>query len=144
MRFLAFLVLATVVFNGAHADALKAEADIRPFIDSVMEEVGSGDLGAAFALMKPYTIVPSSEFEAMASNSKAQREMVGSRLGAAAGYEFVDQAKVGKSLLRLTYIEKTQRHALPWMFYFYRSPEGWVLNSFVWNDNMPGLFGGAR
>ena len=98
MRFLAFLVLATVGFNGAHADALKAEAEIRPFIDSVMERVGSGDLSAAFALMKPYTIVPSSEFEAMASNSKAQREMVGSRLGAAAGYEFVDQAKVGKQI----------------------------------------------
>jgi hypothetical protein len=144
MRFLALLVFATVGLNVANADVLKSEAEIRPFADSVMAKVGAGDVSGAFALMKPYTIIPSSEFEATASNSKAQRELVGTRFGSAAGYEFVDQAKVGQSLLRLTYIEKTQRHALPWMFYFYRSPEGWVLNSFLWNDNMPGLFGGAR
>jgi hypothetical protein len=46
------------------------------------------------------------------------------------------------SLLKLTYIEKTERHALPWMFYFYRSPTGWVLNTFVWHDQMQNLLGG--
>jgi hypothetical protein len=29
---------------------------------------------------------------------------------------------VGESLLKLTYIEKTERQAIPWMFIFYKAP----------------------
>jgi len=47
---------------------------------------------------------------------------------------------LGQSLVMVTCIEKTEKHALPWLFYFYKSPQGWVLNSFVWNDNLPSLF----
>jgi hypothetical protein len=77
----------------------------------------------------------------MALNSQSQRDQFGARYGAAAGNEFIAQKKVGDSLLRLVYIEKTERHALPWTFIFYRGPKGWVLNSFNWNDRLPDLFG---
>jgi hypothetical protein len=93
--------------------------------------------------MKPYIVVPPAEFDAMTLTSKAQRDQAGARYGAPVGYEFVRKSTVGESLLKLTYIEKTDRHALPWMFFFYRTPKGWVLNSFFWNDRMPDLFGGA-
>lgn len=78
----------------------------------------------------------------MALNSKAQREWAGTRYGAPVGYEFIGETRAGQSLLKLTYIEKTERHALPWMFYFYRSPKGWVLNTFLWHDQMQNLLGG--
>jgi len=144
VKTLPLLAVAVLALNVAHADALKSEAHLRPFADSVMAKVGAGDLVGAFALMKPYTIVPGAEFDATALNSKAQRDLVGARFGVAAGYEFIGESKVGQSLLRLTYIEKTERHALPWMFYFYRSPDGWVLNAFLWHDQLQSLFGTAR
>ena len=139
---MSLLVAAVLTLNNANADTLAAESDVRKFADGVMAKVGSGDLAGAFAAMKPYTVVPASEFDVMALTSKSQRDLVGTRYGNAAGYEFVSETKAGTSLLKLTYIEKTERHALPWMFFFYRSPNGWVLNTFTWHDQMQNLLGG--
>lgn len=139
---MSLLVLLVLALNIANADTLPAEPDVRKFADSVMAKVGSGDLTGAFAAMKPYTIVPPSEFDVMALTSKSQRELVGGRYGAPAGYEFIGETKAGASLLKLTYIEKTEHHALPWMFFFYRSPNGWVLNTFLWHDQVQNLLGG--
>jgi hypothetical protein len=141
---LVLLAVGALTLNGARADTLKSDGELRPFADSVMAKVGSGDLVGAFALMKPYASMPGAEFDATALNSRAQRDMASTRFGAAAGYEFIGESKVGQSLLRFTYIEKTERHALSWQFYFYRSPDGWLLNGFLWHDQVQTLFGTAR
>ena len=141
MRFLATLLLA-LGLGTAQAATLADEAAIRSFADGVMAKVGKGNQTGAFAAMKPYTIIPSSEFDAMVLQSKAQRDQFGARYGKPVGYEFISLKRTGQSLLKLTYIEKTEHHALPWLFYFYRGPKGWVLNSFLWHDRMPDLLSG--
>ena len=138
LRGLLFALLLSA--TSARADTLKTEVDVRKFADSVMAKVGEGDIGAAFAIMKPYTIVPATEFDAMTLNSKSARDQFGSRYGRSIGFEYVCERKVGESLLRLTYMEKTEKHVLPWYFYFYKGSNGWVLNSFLWNNRMSDLF----
>ena len=113
---------------------------MRQLADKVMALAGKGDLPAAFQLMKPYVAIPESEFEGMSLQSKSQRDQFGFRYGKSVGHEFIGEKKVGQSLLRLTYIEKTDKHAMPWMFMFYRTPEGWTLNGFVWHDKVQQLF----
>lgn len=141
MRTLALLILALLTADASLAATLKGEAEIRAYTDRVMAKVGSGDLAGAFANMKAYVIVPADEFDATALNSRSQRSQYGARYGAPVGFEFIAQKKMGDSLLRLIYIEKTERHALPWTFVFYRGPKGWVLNSFSWHDRLPDIFG---
>ncbi len=142
MKRLMVILVAAFGLGTAHAATLQTDADVRAFADRVMEKVAKADLPGAFAEMKPYTIVPPTEFDAAALQSKSQRDMVGTRFGATIGYEFISEKRSGQSLLKLTYIEKTEHHALPWLFYFYRTPKGWVLNSFNWNDRMPDLLTG--
>jgi hypothetical protein len=72
--------------------------------------------------------------------TKALRDQVGGRYGKPVGFEFISLKKAGESVMQYIYIEKTEEHALPWRFIFYRSPSGWVLNSFSWNDNIKLLF----
>jgi succinate dehydrogenase/fumarate reductase flavoprotein subunit len=140
MRFiLASLLGCTVLASSASAAVLKAE-ELATFTTKVMAKVGKGDLAGAFAEMKPYTIVPSAEFETLKLGTKSQRDMVGGRFGKTIGHECFGAEKRGESLIRITCIEKTEKHALPWRFYFYRTPTGWVLNSFYWNDQLPALF----
>ncbi len=141
MRTFALLVLALLSIEVSSAATFKSEAEIRAHADRVMTKVAAGNLTGAFADMKPYVIVPPDEFDAMALNSKSQRGQFGARYGTPVGYEFIAQKKMGDSLLRLIYVEKTERHALPWTFVFYRGPKGWVLNSFSWHDRLPDLFG---
>jgi hypothetical protein len=136
----AFLAALMLAAGPSFADTLATDVDVRKFADGVMAKVARGDLAGAFATMKPYTIVPGTEFDAMVLNSKSLRDQYGARFGKSVGFEFVEQKRVGGTLLRLTYIEKTEKHVLPWNLYFYKGPNGWVLNSFNWHDRMQDLF----
>lgn len=135
------LVLAILLIPGlALSDTLKDEAAAKRFTDSVMEKVSRSDLDGAFKAMKPYMALSSTEVDAVANQAKAQRELYGKRYGDPIAFEHVSKKKVGRSLLRLQYIEKTVKHALPWTFYFYKTEKGWTLNELIWNDQFHGLF----
>ena len=136
------MLIATLLsFSSApSADTLKSESDLRPLADRIMAVVVKDGISAAFETMKAYTVVPESEFQSMALASKSQRDQFGGRYGKTIGFEFIGLKKVGESLVRLTYIEKTEKHALPWTFYFYKTATGWVLNSFQWHDRLPQVF----
>ena len=134
------LVVLFLMPNITIAGSLKDEKDIRAFATGVMEKVGKGDLDGAFNALKPYVALSSTEIDSVAIQSKAQREQYGKRYVESIGFEFIDEKKVGESLIRLRYIEKTDKHALPWLFYFYKTPEGWTLNAFNWNDQFNQLF----
>jgi hypothetical protein len=140
MRILvAFLLGCGFLAAGASAAELKTE-ELEDFTTKVMSKVGIGDLPGAFAEMKDYLIIPDAEFDMLKIGTKSQRDLVGGRFGKTVGYECFGIEKRGESLIRITCIEKTEKHALPWRFYFYRAPKGWVLNTFVWNDQLPSLF----
>lgn len=143
MRNLFFGVL--FIFLSAYSNAqakeyLKDYSAMKKFAESVMEKAGSGDFLGALNTMVPYTIVPEAEVQGVIYQSKAQRDQYGVRYGKSIGHEFIAEKKAGKSLLLLTFIEKTAMHALPWEFYFYKTEKGWVLNSFQWHDNISVLF----
>ncbi len=95
---------------------------------------------AAFNVMKPFTPLSETEIDAVALQIKAQRAKNDNRYGNPIGFEFINEKKLGKSLLMLTYIEKTKKHVLPWLFYFYKTEGGWTLNEFKWKDNIKMLF----
>jgi hypothetical protein len=133
-------ILALLVSTQTFGAALKSESELQPFTEKVMQALVKGGTSAAFEVMKPLAIIPDAEFQSVVLTSKAQRDQYGVRYGTTIGYEYIDTKKLGTSLIRITYVEKTQKHALPWMFYFYKTPDGWVLNSFQWNDQLPALF----
>lgn len=133
---LAFLGLSMATW----ADTVKSETEAKQLTEKVMAQIAKGDLSAAFPSMKPYVVIPESEFQGLALQTKSQRDQFGARYGKSIGYELVSEKKAGDSILRLIYVEKTAKHALPWVFYFYKSPTGWVLNSFSWNDQIQSAF----
>ncbi len=112
-----FLTAAVPVWAATVPDENAAKA----LADNVMAKVGVGDLDAAFTLMKPYVPLSETELNSAALQSKSQREQFGKRFGDTVGFEFIDSQKIGGGLLRFRYLEKTQLHALPWVFYFYRA-----------------------
>jgi hypothetical protein len=132
--------MSLIVTAIAFGEALPDENAAKDLAVKVMTKVAVGDLDAAFLMMKPYVPLSPTEIDSIAIQSKSMREQYGKRYGSSIGYEFIDSKKVGDSLLRLRYIEKTDKHVLPWVFYFYKTNEGWILNSFNWNDVYTMLF----
>lgn len=134
------LIASLLSVPHALADTLKDEEEVRQLADRIMARAAEGNIVGAFDVMKPYIIIPESELQSGALQSQSQRDLFAARYGKSIGYELIEEKKLGQSLLRLHYIEKTAKHALPWTFYFYRSPAGWVLNSFDWSDQIQGAF----
>jgi hypothetical protein len=135
---LALLLFAAAL--AARADTFKTDAELKPFGDRVMSAVAGAGLPAAVAVMRPYVVISETELQNALLKMQAQREQMGPRYGKTTGFEYIGTKRLGQSLLRLTYIERTERHALPWMFHFYRTANGWVLTSFIANDLSSELF----
>jgi len=136
----ALAVAALMGAIGARADTLKTDADLRPFADRVMQGVAGAGVSAGIAVMRPYVVMPEVELQKALLVMQSQREAYPDRFGKTIGFEFIGQKKLGESLVRLAYIEKTERRALPWLFHFYRTRNGWVLESFMCNDQASQLF----
>jgi hypothetical protein len=130
------VILLLMMAASAKADVFVSENDLRPFTDKIMEMVIKGELKKAFNTIKPYIVTSEAELQAAAQNSETQRIQLGERYGAPIGYEFIGQKKVGDSLVRIIYLEKLEKQALIWAFYFYKSKNGWVINGVVWDEQM--------
>jgi hypothetical protein len=124
----------------AYADSLKSPVEARQLIDRVMTLLAAGDVEGGLRLAKPYLVIPEAEFEAMLGQAKMQMPLMSQRFGKSIGRELLREDKAGESFLRLVYIHKFEKHAARWTFIFYRPDEGWVLNSFHFDDNVRALF----
>lgn len=114
--------------------------EIRSITDRVMKKIEIGEFETAFAQLKPYWLMPKAEVDVALNQTLDQRGAVSRRFGTSIGTEFLCLETAGNSLAKLVYLEKFQRHAIVWRFYFYQPTKGWFVNTFVWNDNLPGAF----
>ena len=139
-RIIFVAIIMTIAVNTAYCDMFKDDKEAISFADNVMKKVGSGEMKNAFELMKPYVQIPATEIDSVYLQMKSKRDQVIERIGNTVGYEFITNKKVGHSLFRLIYIEKTEKTVFFWSFYFYDTGKGWTLELFNIGDNLPGLF----
>ena len=135
-----FCALFFIASGSAFAKTLPDEAAAKELTGRIMTKVAAGDFTAAFGLIKPYSLISPEEIDAIIAQAKDSRGKLEPRNGKAVGYEYIDSKNAGASLLRLRYIEKDERHAQLWEFYFYNTKEGWILDSFTWSDVYKPLF----
>ena len=133
----AFLALATV---GASAQGVPTLSELRGVTDSAMVKVGNGDMEGGLKEIRPLTIIPTAEFDAMLGQLPLQVPGIIARFGASIGQEFIREEKIGDSMARLIYINKFEKHATRWMFYCYKGKTGWVINTFKFDDKWIELF----
>ena len=143
IRVLLPLLLSTCLFpvgGFAEQQTVKTIANMRDVTDHIMAKVGVGDIEGGLAILQPYTVIPTSEFEAMEGQVKLQTPMLVQRFGPAVGSEFIKQTDVGQSLASLTYVNKFDHHVMRWVFYCYQTRSGWVIDTFRFDDAIQALF----
>jgi len=139
----AALVLVGLPADDSHAQAKLTLPDakaVRALTDAVMAKVGAGDTEAGLRLLQPYIVIPAAEFESVVGQAKLQVPAMSQRFGKSVGSEFLREDKAGERILRITQLNLFEQHATRWSFYFYRTPKGWVLNTFQVNDDIKAFF----
>ena len=119
---------------------LNTKADTKKICDKFMQKIVVGKIEAAFSIIEPYFPIPESEFSSIIIQTIKQLGMSEQRFGNPIGYEFIEGEEISEILIKYTYLEKFDRHAICWMFIFYKPQEKWLVNHFVWDDNIQALF----
>jgi len=139
MRTIVAVLALWAVSCASLAQGLRDIDDVQAVTDKVMAQVAKGDLEGGLLAFKSLTIIPPAEFDAMVGQAKNQMPMISGRFGESLGYEFIGRKTVGPSLASLTYIHRFDKHAMRWVFYLYRGKDGWVVNTFRFDDQWPAL-----
>lgn len=124
----------------ASAQGVPTIEDLKKATDAAMETVGRGDLAGGLKSIQPHFVVSSAEFESMVGQANLALPVWNTRFGASRGHEFIEEKRVGSSLVRLTYIHKFDMHATRWHFYSYRGKNGWSINTLTFDDKLQELF----
>lgn len=132
--------LLLLCFSGlALADDLTDLAKVRSLADSVMRQIQTDDVKAAFANLSAYWGLPSAEVDVAVSKIIDQRKLISSRFGKPVGLQFIDQKSVADTFVRLRYVEKFENHFIKWQLFFYKPQTVWRFDTFNMDDQIGAL-----
>jgi hypothetical protein len=119
--------------------SIKQDDELINISTSIIKRHAEGDLSAAFEIIRSYSPLSDSEFDAAKERSISQLEKIANRFGDLTGYEFITSKKIGKAIVRHDCIVKYRLHIVRWVFVYYRAEDKWILNTFKWDDNIHAL-----
>ena len=135
---LALLLLCIPI--AAVADGLSSIANARAVADATMEKFGLEEFERGYESLKPYWPLPIVEIDNLSNQTRTQWPLVQQRFGKSLGTEFIKEEKVGEAFVRFTYIQKFERHAVRWLFVFYKPKSEWLINGVTFDDQIGRLF----
>jgi hypothetical protein len=139
------MVLTLLLFTSStglaeNTKSLEGLSDTSALTETVMGYAGKNRLKEALLTLKPYHQGSSAEFDVQIDNADSQIPAMRRRFGDAIGYELIQEETAGDSIIRYTYIQKMERHAMVWFFVFYKPGNEWILDSWYFNDNIEEVF----
>ena len=135
-----WLLVVSLFMSPVFAGTLKDKGAAKSLVDAVMKKIEEGKTIEGVDLVKDYLVIPMSEFETIKNQINMQAPMIAQRFGKTVGVELVEIEEVGNSLMLVTYLQKFEMHVMRWKFYFYKPKDGWVLNTFSFDDKIQMMF----
>jgi len=129
-------LLTMKAFGGTLSDIQAA----RTLSDQVAARLTEGQSSEAVELFKPYWPMPEEEIDALIKQIENQAIMIYTRFGSVLDVEFVTRQQVSDSLVRFIYLQKHEKHAIRWLFTFYKPRDIWLVNGIYFDDKVSELF----
>jgi hypothetical protein len=131
--------LALFAAGAASADTqlFASKEEARAAFDGFMKTIVADQPEAAFAALEPYFPLEAAEIAGVKLQAVQQRNLMKPRFGRSLEWTFVREEALGDFLVRYTYVEKFERHAVRWMLTIYRpGGAGWLVNSVFFDDDI--------
>ena len=133
-------ITLSVAAQEAAPPPLTTAADARKLADRAMALFQQEKFEEGYNVLKPYWPLAPVEIDSLANQTTTQWPVVRQRFGASLGSEFIGEKTVGKSFVQFTYIQKFERHAIRWLFTFYRPSDRWIVNTASFDDTISAMF----
>ena len=123
----------------ANADSFANLTEARKVADKAVALFKEEKMVEGYNVVKPFWPLPPVEIDSLANQTATQWPMVKQRFGASLSTEFIVETKAGQSIAQLVYLHKFERHALRWVFVFYKPADRWLINSVSFDDKIDQL-----
>ena len=120
----------------ANADSFANLAEARKVADKAVALFKDEKMVEGYNVLKPFWPLAPVEIDNLANQTATQWPMVKQRFGGSLSTEFIVETKAGQSLAQLVYLHKFERHALRWVFVFYKPTDKWLINSVSFDDSI--------
>jgi len=139
MNFIKLIIITAllVTFSGIKAQSkfLNTIPDVKDvslkttlfFKDKKIEE--------AFTFLRTYWPIPDNEIDEVQTKSIKSLNMVEERFGKTQGILKVKEETIKDIAIRETYLVQFEKTAIRLKFTYYKTPKGWIVNSFSWDDD---------
>ncbi len=94
-----------------------------------------GNYSEAFDKMDPYLPLPEEEKQNLRSQTIKYKTVLEERFGQRTGFSRATDKRIGEVAIRECYLVQYELHAIRLIFVYFKSPSGWILNSFKWDDS---------
>lgn len=119
---------------------LKESADAKWICEMFMLKLVNSGVQEAFDELRPYFALEKEEIDMIQIQTYQQMEAIRPRYGEVVGYTLLKEEILGDTVLKYTYLQKFERHAIRWLFFFYKPGNTWIFNEFYVDDKLRELF----
>ena len=92
-------------------------------------------ISKAIKELTPYWPLPQNELESMEEKTIKYINLVEDRFGHAIDIVKVNNETIGEIAIRETYLVRYEYSAIRLIFTYYKNKNGWLVNSFKWDDS---------
>jgi len=114
---------------------LKDEDDIEVFSKKITLLFSKNKPLEAFSELSLYWPLAETEVELLKEKTVKSINAVEDRFGKEKGIVKISTKKIGDVAIRVTYFVKYNILALRYIYTYFHSEEGWILNAFKWDDD---------
>jgi hypothetical protein len=127
---------ACLLFNVCHAQQkfLKTADEARALSKKSVELFQQSKVGESFDAIKTYWPLPDNEIDMLSGKTLSSMNLIGTRFGKIDNFVKVKEETITDTAIRETYLLKYEFHALRFVYTYYKSSKGWILNGFSWDD----------
>lgn len=133
-------IFLLVIPNVLSAAEVKTEKQVETITRKCLESIGSGNIDQFISTIEP--VWPYSDEELISAKEKViqKRETNHEKYGKSLGLQHISTDLVADTVMRILYLEKFEKHAVVWKFFYYKPREAWFLNTFSWDGKLHDLF----
>ncbi len=119
----------------AQSNTLKSVNQTQDLSKKVVNLFYQDKVDEAFEQLYPYWPLPEKEITDMKVKTKNYMDLLNERFGEKIGVTKLKDEKSADVGIRETYLVRYERNAIRMMFTYYKGNNGWIINSFKWDDS---------
>jgi hypothetical protein len=141
MNKILFAVVAMFFLQCTNAqNYLNSKDELSKHSEKVMKSLKDSEFQKAFAELQIYWPLPENELIQLESQTIKQFNMVADRFGNIIGVDFIRDESIKDYAIKKIYVLRFEKHMIRVLFTYYKNNDGWILNSFKWDDQFEELF----